>query len=80
MLVKILGTGCTNCKMLEKRVRDVISNNNIEAEVAKITEIQDIMSYNILRTPGLVINETVKCSGVIPKEELILKWLNEELK
>jgi small redox-active disulfide protein 2 len=77
MLVKILGTGCATCKNLEQKVRNVITQNNIDAEIAKITEIQDIMAYGIMRTPGLVIDEVVKCSGVIPKDEQILQWLRE---
>jgi small redox-active disulfide protein 2 len=77
MLVKTLGTGCANCKNLERKVREVISENNINAEVAKISEIQDIISYGIMRTPGLVINEVVKSSGIIPKNEQILEWIRE---
>jgi small redox-active disulfide protein 2 len=77
MLVKILGSGCSTCKNLENKVRDVIIKNNIDAEVTKITEIQDILAYSIMRTPGLVVNEVVKSSGMIPKDEQILEWLRE---
>lgn len=77
MVVKILGSGCAHCKNLESKIRDVIAKNNIEAEVMKVSEIQDIMKYGIMRTPGLVINEVVKSSGIIPKDEKILEWMCE---
>ncbi len=77
MVVKILGSGCANCKNLESKVRDIIAKHNIEAEVEKVSEIQDIVGYGILRTPGLVINETVKSVGIVPKDKQILDWLLE---
>ena len=76
MIIKILGAGCSKCKMLEARVRELVSKNNISATVEKVTEIQDIMKYGILSTPGLVINEQVKSSGKIPNDDQILHWLN----
>lgn len=75
--VKILGPGCSKCKTLEARVRDVVTKNNIQAEVKKIEEIAEMMSYGIMMTPALVVNEKVKSYGIIPKEEQILTWLNE---
>jgi small redox-active disulfide protein 2 len=77
MLVKILGSGCTNCINLEKKVRNLVAENGIDADIVKVSEIQDIVAYGILRTPGLVINETVKSSGAIPKDSQILEWLRE---
>lgn len=76
MTIKILGAGCSKCKMLEARVRELITKNNIPATVEKVTDLQDIMSYGILSTPGLVINEQVKSSGKIPNDDQILHWLN----
>ncbi len=73
--VKILGTGCNKCKALEKKVRELATRNNIDAEFTKVTEIEDIMKYGIMMTPGLVINEQVKSYGIIPKEEEIINWL-----
>jgi len=77
MIIKILGTGCARCKNLEETVKKVAGANNIEADFEKVTEIPEIMKYGIMATPGLVINEKVICSGIIPKEEQILKWLKE---
>ncbi len=77
MHVKILGTGCANCKNLERAVRDIAAKNGIDAKITKVSELQDIMAYGIMRTPGLVINEVVKSAGMIPKEDQILSWLKE---
>jgi small redox-active disulfide protein 2 len=78
MIVKILGTGCTKCKMLEEKVREIINKNNIDAEVEHINDLEEIMKYGVIGTPGLVINEKVKSYGSIPKDEQILAWLLED--
>ncbi|MFA8342869.1 MAG: thioredoxin family protein [Rhodothermaceae bacterium] len=78
MIVKILGTGCKKCLTLEEKVREVIKTNGLEAEVTKVQELNEIMKYGVMMTPGLVVNEKVKCVGAIPKEEEILKLLTED--
>ncbi len=75
--VKILGMGCKKCSNLELKVKSIIEVNNIDASVEKVDEIQEIMKYKIMMTPGLVINEQVKSFGIIPKDDLILTWLKE---
>jgi small redox-active disulfide protein 2 len=75
--VKVLGSGCSKCKTLETRVRNLVSINNIPAEINKVEDIQEMMSYGIMMTPGLVINEKVKSYGIVPKDDQILKWLKE---
>ena len=77
MTIKILGTGCPNCKQLEKNTNEALRQLNINAEVIKITEIQDIMSYGIMSTPALIINEKVVTYGVIPSVEDIKKLLTK---
>jgi len=77
MIIKILGTGCKKCLTLESRVRELAQQNNINAEFEKVTDINKIMSYGIMMTPGLVINEKVKSYGIIPKDEQIVTWLKE---
>ncbi len=77
MEVKVLGTGCSKCIALEKKVREIIDKHSIDAVVEKITDLKQIMSYGVLMTPGLVINKKVVSFGSIPKEDQILKWLNE---
>ena len=78
MIVKILGTGCKKCQTLETKVREVVQQNNINAEVEKVTDLTAIMSYGIMMTPGLVIDEKVKSYGTIPKDDQILSWLRGE--
>ncbi|MCW8798636.1 MAG: thioredoxin family protein [Prosthecochloris sp.] len=69
--IKVLGTGCPNCKQLESMVRKAVEASGTEAVVEKVEDIEEIMSYNILSTPALVIDEEVKCSGRIPSQEEI---------
>lgn len=75
--IKILGSGCANCKRLEVVARKVVGDLGIEAEFEKITDMNEIMKYPILSTPGLVINEKLVSAGRIPTEEQIKTWLKE---
>lgn len=77
--IKILGIGCPKCRRLEEKVKDIVSENNISAEVVKVTEVNDMIKYNIMMTPGLVVNEKLKSSGNIPQDEQILNWIKEEM-
>lgn len=73
--VKILGSGCANCKKLEAVAREAASAAGIEAEFVKVTDLKDIMAYDILSTPGLVIDERLVSSGRIPTKTEIQGWL-----
>lgn len=66
MEIKILGTGCANCKTLEKLTINALAEMNIAANVEKVEDITKIMSYGIMRTPGLVINGKVVLTGKVP--------------
>jgi small redox-active disulfide protein 2 len=66
MEIKILGTGCANCKTLEKGVLIAVEDLKIDAKVEKVEDIIKIMGYGIMKTPGLVINEKVVLSGRVP--------------
>ncbi|MEJ2486097.1 MAG: thioredoxin family protein [Anaerolineales bacterium] len=77
--IKILGTGCPNCKRLEQEARKAVNNLAIEAEFEKVTDYQNIMEYDILSTPGLVINEKVFSSGRIPSQSEIITYLTTAL-
>ena len=75
LTVKVLGTGCPNCKKLEQVAKRAIASLAIEAEIVKVTDMMDIMSYDVLSTPGLVINERLVSTGRIPEEAEIVTWL-----
>jgi small redox-active disulfide protein 2 len=77
MEIKILGTGCPKCKRLEDLTRQAAAEASIEASITKVTNIDQIMSYSILSTPGLVIDEEVRSSGRIPRKEEIINWMEE---
>ena len=75
LTIKVLGSGCANCKKLEALTRQVMAKQSFEAEVIKVTEYLDIMKYNVMSTPGLVVNEKVVSSGRIPSEAEITQFL-----
>ena len=78
MDIKILGTGCKKCKMLEDNTRKAIEELGIEANIEKVTEINKIMEYDIMLTPGLVIDGEVKSSGKVLDKEAIKKIITDE--
>ena len=66
IIIKVLGTGCANCKNLEKATINAIAELNIDAEIEKVEDIQKIMSYGVMRTPALVIDGKVALYGRVP--------------
>ena len=77
MEIKILGTGCAKCKTLEKLTRDVVEQNGIQATITKVEDIVEIMKYNIMATPALVVNEKVEIKGRIPSADEIKQVLSK---
>lgn len=75
LTIKVLGSGCANCKRLEQIARKVVSDMALDAEIVKVTDYKDIMAYNILSTPGLVVNEKVVSRGRIPTPAEVTTWL-----
>ena len=75
LTVKILGSGCANCKKLEAVARDAAAEAGVQAEFVKVTDMMQIMEYDLLSTPGLVINEKVVSSGRIPTKAEVQQWL-----
>ncbi len=75
MIVKILGSGCANCQALHKRAEEAMKDLNIEGMIEKVTDFQQIATYGIMRTPGLVIDEKVAISGSVPTVEKIKELL-----
>jgi small redox-active disulfide protein 2 len=66
VIVKVLGSGCTNCQNLEKATREALSELGLEASVEHVTDPGDIASYGVMRTPALVVDERVLVSGRVP--------------
>ena len=79
LTIKVLGSGCANCKKLEAATRQAISNLGIEAEIVHVTEYPEIMKYNIMSTPGLVINEKLVSAGRVPNEAEVTTFLTTAL-
>ena len=75
MNIKILGTGCTSCRNLEKNTRTAVDTMGLDASIEKVENIMDIMKYNVLRTPALVVDEKVVVMGRVPNAEEIKKLL-----
>jgi small redox-active disulfide protein 2 len=78
MEIKILGPGCKNCLALEAKVKEVLAELGLSAQVEKVTDMQEIMRYDILMTPGLVINGKVKVFGRVPSHDEIKQWISAE--
>jgi small redox-active disulfide protein 2 len=77
MILKILGTGCANCKKLEANVKEAVKDMGLDAEVKKVENIKDIMSYGVMGTPALVKDEKVLFAGRVPNVDAIKKYIAE---
>ncbi|PDW04995.1 thioredoxin family protein [Candidatus Viridilinea mediisalina] len=75
LTIKVLGTGCANCTRLEERVRKIVNDRGLQAEIEKVTDYGQMMRWNILRTPGLVVDDVLVVSGRMPSEDEITNWL-----
>jgi len=75
LTVKILGSGCANCRKPEAVAREAAASAGLEAEFVKVTDMKAIMGYDLLATPGLVINEKLVSSGRIPTQAEVRGWL-----
>ncbi len=75
MEIKILGTGCSKCKTLEEVTRKVVKDNGIDATITKVEDIVEIMKYNIMTTPALVVNGKVEIKGRVPSSDEIKQIL-----
>lgn len=76
MDIKVLGSGCSNCKTTAKLIEEIAAQNHTPITLEKIENIQDIMKYNILSTPGVVIDGKVVHAGGIPSREKVQLWLS----
>lgn len=79
LTIKVLGSGCANCKKVEAVARRAVADLAVEAEVIKVTDYAQITAYPLLATPGLVINEQLVCAGRIPTPAEVTTWLTNAL-
>jgi small redox-active disulfide protein 2 len=75
MKVQVLGTGCAKCTKLYSEAEKAIAEAGVEAELSKVESIDEIASFGVAMTPGLVIDGEVKSVGKIPKAKKIVAWL-----
>ncbi|KFD42235.1 redox-active disulfide protein 2 [Peptococcaceae bacterium SCADC1_2_3] len=79
MQIKVLGPGCQKCHALERTVREVIQEMDLAADIVEVKDINEIVSYGVLLTPGLVINGKVKSSGKVLSKNEIKKYIKQEI-
>ena len=79
LTIKVLGSGCPNCKKVEAIAREAAETLGLQAEFVKVTDTNEIKKYNILSTPGLVVNEKLVCAGRIPNPAEVTTWLANAL-
>ncbi|MDF1542276.1 MAG: thioredoxin family protein [Anaerosomatales bacterium] len=78
MVLKVLGSGCVNCQRLEEATKRAVAELDAEATVEKVTDINDIISYGVMTTPALVVDEKVVLAGRVPSVEEIKKILQRQ--
>ena len=75
LTVKILGSGCANCRKLEAVAREAATSAGLQADFVKVTDMKAIIAYDLLSTPGLVINDKLVSSGRIPTLAEVRQWM-----
>lgn len=75
MQIQVLGPGCARCKATEARVREVLQELGLEANVEKVTAVDEMIELGVFQTPGLIIDGQIKAVGRIPKLDEIRGWL-----
>ena len=79
MQIQILGTGCPKCKTLEKITREVVEQNGISAEISKVEDIMEIMKFNVMTTPAIVLDGKVVLKGRVPSEKELIEILTKKV-
>ncbi|NCA98004.1 MAG: thioredoxin family protein [Clostridia bacterium] len=79
MEIKVVGSGCTNCKNVLARTQQAVKEMGVEAEILYITDMEQIIATGILQTPGLMINGKVKSAGRVPSVKDIKKLIESEI-
>lgn len=76
MIIKILGSGCAKCNMLEERTREAVARLGVDAEVVHVSDFAQIMAYGVMSTPALVVDEQLKLSGRVPATDDLVALLS----
>ena len=79
MIIKVLGTGCANCKKAKRIARSVVADLGIDATIEEVTDMKEIMSYGFMTTPGIVINEKLVGSGGVPTPQQMAALIKKEM-
>ena len=79
MIIKVLGSGCRNCVLLKENTEKALEETGIEAAIVKVEDMKDIVSYGVMRTPALVIDEKVVSYGKVLKPNDIVKLLEKNM-
>jgi small redox-active disulfide protein 2 len=79
LTIKVLGPGCPNCSQVEENVRKAVKMMAVEAQIEKVTDRAEFQKYNLLATPGLVVNEQLVSAGRIPSEAEVMTWMANAL-
>jgi len=79
MIIEVLGTGCSKCKALEKVVREVVAQNGIDAGIRKVEDIVEIMKYNVMTTPALVVDGKIVLKGRVPSNNELKEILTTKI-
>jgi len=77
MNIKVVGPGCMNCEKLALMCEEVVRENNIQAEIEKITDMNKFADLGIMMTPGLLIDNKVVSSGKIPAKSKLEHWIKD---
>lgn len=75
MIIKVLGSGCANCKKLEENTKKAVEELGIDVAIEKVSDFKDIMAYGVMKTPALVVDEKVKIMGRVPSPAEIKQYL-----
>lgn len=79
MNIQVLGTGCAKCKALEKITREVVAEAGIDANITKVEDIVEIMKFNVMTTPALVVDSKVVLKGRIPSNSELKEILTNKV-
>lgn len=79
LTIKVVGSGCPNCRKLESLCKEVVDEHNLDAQVEKVTDMNRFAELGVLMTPGLILNDTVLSQGKIPTKSTLERWLKDRV-